>query len=247
MKLPRSYQTGGAAHRCKKSVNGLVAMTCLFPAHVAKAKAFHRNVSTESIMSIKHRKTIIIPGYGFKAFYEASDTAIEIDDTGERQVPISGVWDEFCSGLSASIAAKKSESKVVAESEPIRGQSAVGDKETRIGRSLDVREVAKLLGCSVKTVHNLCDKGQLNSHWVGNRRMFRHEDVLEFWEAQKILSVRGSATHVDAKKGSRVPFSKSHAYESNRKGGVKKNDEKANNGTEAEILASIRERMREWD
>ena len=131
-------------------------------------------------MSIKHRKTIIIPGYGFKAFYEASDTATEIDDTGERQVPISGVWDEFCSGLSVSIAAKESESKAIGESEPTREQSTFGDKETRIGRSLDVRKAAQLLGCSAKKVHNLCDKGQLNSHWVGNRRMFRHEDVLEF-------------------------------------------------------------------
>ena len=145
------------------------------------------------------------------------------------------------------VAAKKPESKALAESEPIRGQPAVGEKETGIGRSLDVREVAKLLGCSAKTVHRLCDEGQLNSHWVGNRRMFRNEDILEFWEAQKIVYVQGSATHVDAKKGSRISFSKNQAYASDRKGGVKENAEKVNNRTETEILASIRERMREWD
>jgi excisionase family DNA binding protein len=53
-------------------------------------------------------------------------------------------------------------------------------------RTLGVRETAKILGCGTKTVHRLCNAGRLVFHWLGNRRRFRPENLLDFWETEQI-------------------------------------------------------------
>jgi excisionase family DNA binding protein len=52
--------------------------------------------------------------------------------------------------------------------------------------SLAVGEVAKILGCSPKTVHNLCNDGKLEFHWVDNKRKFRPEDVDDYRASNKL-------------------------------------------------------------
>ena len=50
---------------------------------------------------------------------------------------------------------------------------------------IKVATVAKILGCSPKTVHRLCNEGRLSFHWVGKRRKFRITDLEEFWVDQR--------------------------------------------------------------
>jgi len=52
--------------------------------------------------------------------------------------------------------------------------------------SLDIHEVAALIGCCTKTVVKLCEDGELAFHRVRNRRKFRPEDIEEFWRRKRI-------------------------------------------------------------
>jgi excisionase family DNA binding protein len=113
--------------------------------------------------------------------------------------------------------------------------------------SFGVKEAARQLGCSTKTVHKLCNEKRLAFHWVGNRRRFRPQYVSQFVEAQSGTTKTRNPLGVDEKSGSRLRFSGSSTAGRPKKGGGKKGNAKENNRTEAEILASLRERMREWD
>ena len=195
-----------------------------------------------------YRKTIIIPGYGFKVFLEAPTQSIVIDEDGERQVLTSEVWDEFHNGSPHySAVAKEPARKGAGSEQPVSERPSSGGETHGMTSSLSVRQAAAVLGCSKKTVHALCDKGQLHCHWVGKRRMLRHEDIVEFREARQRDGTRDSRTPVDGQKGSRILSARSRTYAKREKGGAKESNIGKDNRTETEILASIRERMREWD
>jgi excisionase family DNA binding protein len=110
-----------------------------------------------------------------------------------------------------------------------------------------VVEAARRLGCSTKTVHKLCREKRLAFHWVGNRRRFQPEDVSRFVEAQTETTENQMPSGVDDKRGYRLRFSGNFTAGRRKKGGAKGSTEGESKRTEAEILASIRERMREWD
>jgi excisionase family DNA binding protein len=110
-----------------------------------------------------------------------------------------------------------------------------------------VIEAARRLGCSTKTIHKLCHEKRLAFHWVGNKRRFRPEDISRFFGAQTEITKTQGPSGVDEKRGSRLRFSGSFAAGRSKKGGEKGRTKGTSNGTETEILASIRERMREWD
>ena len=92
--------------------------------------------------------------------------------------------------------------------------------------SLVVGEVAQILGCSPKTVHNLCNDGKLEFHWVGNKRKFRPEDVDDYRASNKLT-----------------------LQPKNHKGGDQKDSRQVHKATEvsrARRLRQLVEEMREW-
>ena len=92
--------------------------------------------------------------------------------------------------------------------------------------SLVVGEVAHILGCSPKTVHNLCNDGKLEFHWVGNKRKFRPEDVDDYRASNKPT-----------------------LQPKNPKGGDQKGSRQERKATEVSIarrLKQLVEEMREW-
>ena len=48
-------------------------------------------------------------------------------------------------------------------------------------RSLDTREAARALNICTKEVAELCKNGELAHHWIGNKRLFRPDDIRKFW------------------------------------------------------------------
>ncbi len=114
-------------------------------------------------------------------------------------------------------------------------------------QTLGVREAARGMGCSAKTIHKLCHEKRLAFHWVGNKRRFRPEDISRFFETQTEITKTQGPSGVDETRVSRLRFSGSFTAGRPKKGGEKGSTKGTNNGTETEILASIRERMREWD
>jgi excisionase family DNA binding protein len=52
--------------------------------------------------------------------------------------------------------------------------------------SLNNRETAKIIGCCTKTLAKFCDDGEIGFHMVGNKRMFRPEDIEDFWKRKRI-------------------------------------------------------------
>src|SRR5208283_5063408 len=92
--------------------------------------------------------------------------------------------------------------------------------------SLVVGEVAQILGCSPKTVHNLCNDGKLEFHWVGNKRKFRPEDVDDYRASNKLT-----------------------LQPKNPKGGDQKGSKQGSKATEVSIarrLKQLVQEMREW-
>jgi hypothetical protein len=52
--------------------------------------------------------------------------------------------------------------------------------------SWNARKTARILGCCTKVLAKLCKDEEISFHWVGNKRMFRPEDVHEFWRRKRI-------------------------------------------------------------
>jgi hypothetical protein len=60
----------------------------------------------------------------------------------------------------------------------------------------NIHETAQVLGCCAKSLAKLCDTRGLPFHWIGRKRMFRSEDIQEFWNGKRID--RPGSTRVDA-------------------------------------------------
>ncbi len=110
--------------------------------------------------------------------------------------------------------------------------------------SLDIHQVAELLGCCTKTVVKLCEDGELDFHRVGNRRKFRPEDLENFWNKNSSAPKPQKAPRaVDITSMPSVRSSKQH------KGGDRKGSDKGPLSTgvsKAHRLKELSEEMREW-
>ena len=90
------------------------------------------------------------------------------------------------------------------------------------GISFGVREAARALGCSTKTVHKLCQDDLLKFHWVGNKRRFTRQDIQDYRDGQR---------HVDSKPTEVV----SSAADKN-KGGDSNKIQRGIQGSDAELV-----------
>jgi len=110
--------------------------------------------------------------------------------------------------------------------------------------SLDIYEVAKLIGCCTKTVVKLCDDGELAFHRVGNRRKFRREDLENFWSKNRSeLKSQKAPRSVDITSAPSVRSSK------HSEGGDRKVSDKGplNTGvSKAHRLRDLAQEMRKW-
>ncbi len=128
-----------------------------------------------------------------------------------------------------------------------KGSQEIPDKRKNIDYhrpSLDIHQVAELIGCCTKTVVKLCEDGELIFHRVGNRRKFRPEAWENFWNKNSSASKLQKAPRaVDITSTPSVRSSKQ------RKGGDRKGSDKEPLGTEvskAHRLKELSEEMRKW-
>jgi excisionase family DNA binding protein len=110
--------------------------------------------------------------------------------------------------------------------------------------SLNSRETAKIIGCCTKTLAKLCEDGVIAFHMVGNKRMFRPDDIEDFWNNNRSASkLQKDQKGIDT---TRVPSVRSTTQ---RKGGDKKGTGKEPKNTEvskAHRLKELSEEMRQW-
>jgi excisionase family DNA binding protein len=70
--------------------------------------------------------------------------------------------------------------------QPIKKIADSDDVVNDLRPSLNSRETAKIIGCCTKTIAKLCEDGEIGFHMVGNKRMFRPEDIEDFWKRRRI-------------------------------------------------------------
>ena len=125
-----------------------------------------------------------------------------------------------------------------------KAQTVSDTDDFGIRPSLNVSAVAVIIGCGTKKVHDLCNDGELGFHWVGNKRMFRPEDLESFWTNNRSASKpqKGQRT-IDT---TSVPSVRSSKHD---KGGDKKGSEKGPKKAEvskAHRLRELSQEMRKW-
>ena len=110
--------------------------------------------------------------------------------------------------------------------------------------SWNARKTARILGCCTKVLAKLCKDGEISFHWVGNKRMFRPEDLESFWNNN-----RSASKPQKDQKGIDTASMPSVRSTKQRKGGDKKGSGKGPKNTEvskAHRLKELSEEMRKW-
>ncbi|MBM3299095.1 MAG: helix-turn-helix domain-containing protein [Deltaproteobacteria bacterium] len=219
-------------------------------------------------------KSVSIPGYGGVFIFELPETIRIIEDGVEREVPTDELRRRFpglltipspYSGLcqpSGSMSHQSdsdslvnhvgrkggelpSEQKVPIDDRSLNGNSGVE-------RTLGVREVAAILGCSPRTVHALCSSGRLTFHWVGKKRGFRPGDLEEYWERERVAQRKrtGPRKSVDDLDEDAVRSTSRTTLDEKKKGGQTSDSApKAKASIEvskASRLRQLRAEMRKW-
>lgn len=112
-------------------------------------------------------------------------------------------------------------------------------KAAGIESSLDVKAVAKILGCSIGQIHKLCNARELSFHWVGTKRRFTSEDLGAF-RARKTIQPRDNVSIPDRTKRGEGGKEKKRAQQ--RPGGQAHNDT-----VRAEVSREdLKRRLNEW-
>jgi len=125
-----------------------------------------------------------------------------------------------------------------------KAQMAKDTREFGIIPSLNVSAVAMIIGCGTKKIHDLCKDGDLGFHWVGNKRMFRPEDLDNFWNNNRWTSKPGKGQRIVDTRS--VPSVRSGKPD---KGGDKQGSKKEPKKAEVSKAHRLREliqEMREW-
>ncbi len=132
----------------------------------------------------------------------------------------------------------------VVKSSTLRSQGVIDTGGLSIIPSLSVSEVAVIIGCGTKKVHDLCNGGKLGFHWVGNKRMFRPEDLENFWnENRSGTSRRKNLGSIDTMSDPSVKSSK-HSKGGDKKG--PKRGPKIAEVSKAHRLREFSKEMRKW-
>jgi excisionase family DNA binding protein len=229
----------------------------------------------ELIMFGKIIKNVTIPGYGGVSVFELPETIMIIEDGVEREVPTeelrrlfpglltfpspySGPYRGPCS---MSHRLDSSDNLIEGHCEKSEGSndatidqrsvSRSATENSRIERSIDVKEAADILGCSTRTVHALCTRGQLSFHWVGNKRGFRPDDLKDYWGQGRIAPKKrtGPRKSVDDLDGDAVRCALRTTLDKKKGGQTSEGapiTEISSEVSKASRLRKLRAEMRKW-